>query len=55
MTSPLSAKRTCPWCGDAEIYAVSDAAVLRALTAHLESCTGPESQHVELTNPAERS
>jgi hypothetical protein len=47
MTSPLSVKRTCPWCGDADIYAVSDAAVQRALAAHLESCTGPEPQHVE--------
>ncbi|HET6501423.1 MAG TPA: hypothetical protein VFG87_11740 [Amycolatopsis sp.] len=34
-------KRTCPWCGDARVYAFGEEAVRRALANHLRDCAGP--------------
>lgn len=36
-TNPMI-RRTCPWCGVANVYAFTDEGVLRALTTHLETC-----------------
>jgi hypothetical protein len=32
--------RTCPWCADATVVALSEEGVVRALARHLEHCPG---------------
>jgi hypothetical protein len=33
-------KRTCPWCGVTDVYAVNDERLTIALTDHLKDCDG---------------
>ncbi|NMI01309.1 hypothetical protein [Pseudonocardia acidicola] len=34
--------RTCPWCADVRVVAFSEEGLVRALTRHLETCPGEQ-------------
>jgi hypothetical protein len=35
-------RRTCPWCASARVIAFAEEGLVRALTRHLETCTGED-------------
>ncbi len=40
--APPHLMRTCPWCADARVIAFSEEGLVRALTRHLETCPGED-------------
>jgi hypothetical protein len=51
MNPMASLKRTCPWCGDAHVYAFTQETLERALADHLKYCQGGGPDEEPLAEP----